>query len=111
MKTFHHFRALLLTSAITDSPSFLPAASAKNSAQPTCLAADVSKLPHVVLMSMGGTIASRGEPRLNLPTTAARACAGSTPTTGSTIYPSWPVSRALPPKTFVLPLTASLRDV
>jgi len=33
---------------------------------PPAIPADTSKLPHVVLMSMGGTIASRGTPRLNI---------------------------------------------
>src|SRR5258708_23257225 len=33
---------------------------------PPAIPADNSKLPHVVLMSMGGTIASRGDTRLNI---------------------------------------------
>jgi L-asparaginase type II len=35
-------------------------------APPPSMPADVSKLPTVVIMSMGGTIASRGKPRLNV---------------------------------------------
>lgn len=58
--------ATLLLPVLTLTTGVLPAQEIPTYAPLPPAAADRTKLPLVVLMSMGGTIASRGEPRLNI---------------------------------------------
>ncbi len=57
-------RASLIALALATAPSF--AQEIPTYASPPAMPSDATQLPHVVLMSMGGTIASRGDTRLNI---------------------------------------------
>lgn len=63
IKTFLRAPLLLLTVAL---PLSAVAQEIPKYAPPPAMPADTSKLPNIVLMSYGGTIASRGTPRLNI---------------------------------------------